>query len=214
MTTMMSRGLLLGLLLVSMLFGSGCSDEKQPAAGDQSPRERQIALTQRIAQIQEQVAQLEKQAAELRAEQNRRLDALHAQSQALTQQFMTLKQDLAGDAVAAPAPLPAVDIKVIPPAPQASEVPLETPAPVKDSNPIMRFILVVILLVALWFIVKIFMGRWAAEDDLTVEAEDEDEGGEDDDLPEDETVQTDLGSITISPEARPPVSRSDENGEK
>ncbi|HOE97584.1 MAG TPA: hypothetical protein PK847_13490 [Candidatus Sumerlaeota bacterium] len=185
-----------GILLILVVACSGQSAERPTATV--STAERDAQLTQKLLEMQEQITNLEQQLAEMQADQTRQINRATQMGQNLSNQLAQMRQTLNAPA---PAPADAPGPAIVPP---AGDQPL-APAPAVDAagdsvNVFLRFILVIILLCAIFFMVKLFMGRWNEEE-------------EDEEEEEDFEYTTEEGSVRLSPEVQAEARQYEESAE-
>lgn len=177
-----------GLLLLGAMACGG--NDQTSAEADARLRELNNRLALQINTMQQHIYQLDKQIVEMRAQQDQRINEMTAASQALTSQLQQMRAVLTPGAVAE-----APQLLVTPPGPAPEAVLDEGASPWLSLT---RLLIVIVLLVAIFIIVKIFMSR-------AQETDDEDE--ELDEPLRDETVSNELGTIRLSPEVQREMSR-------
>lgn len=179
---------------------SACGGDPEPASGSiestvadaASPEDQE----QHLRDLEVQLESLERQSEAMRREVLSRLDQIDVTREALAVQLMSLRGETAepveasSEATAAPA---APSTPAEPEQAAASTASPETAgeAPDSENNPFLRFLLLIFILAAIFFLARIFFDRWGDPEDgerpPTVEA------------------TTDLGKIRFPPgtEVRP-----------
>jgi hypothetical protein len=170
----------ISLLLIAMgavLALAACSDEKAAAPAGAPPADRaqqQAQLNQRLAGLQDRAAALNKLVADMQVDQQQRLQNMNTEVKLLNEQIAQLNRDLgvAGAPPVRPAAPPLAAPSVPAPtapravAPAGAEPAAEAVQP--ESSPsrfLIRLILILIMIAAIAYIIKIFLGRWGEEDE-------------------------------------------------
>ncbi len=164
-----------------------------PATGDHE---------QHLRDLEVQLESLERQSDAMRREVLSRLDQIDITREALSVQLMSLREETGEPAeevavVAPPATSPETGTAATPPV--ASEEKADSTE--REHNPFLRFLLLIFILGAIFFLARIFFDRWGDPEDgerpSTVEA------------------TTDLGKIRFPPgtEARPEEDQDPELGD-
>ncbi len=197
--------LAMGLLVSLGVFTLACGDAPEtsesstadvtatPAAGDHQLQLRDLEL---------QLESLERQSDAMRREVLSRLDQIDITREALSVQLMSLREETGGPAeevavTAPPTASPETGTTTAPPI--ASEEKVDSTE--REHNPFLRFLLLIFILGAIFFLARIFFDRWGDPEDgerpSTVEA------------------TTDLGKIRFPPgtEARPEEAQDAELGD-
>jgi DNA repair exonuclease SbcCD ATPase subunit len=172
------------VVLLTMLVACGGGNGPSPAERE-AARQKQIHLEQQLSALQQQIANLDKEIADMRVEHEQRMNQIIAASQALNNQFNQLKSEVVG-AQNTPVTGPA-NVDVIPPERSA-------------WNNLLRVIIAALLLAAVFILIKYFYGRLHDDDE-----ESDDEGASD------EEYRTDLGRVTITPQAQADQEHQAEN---
>lgn len=176
------RGLAFTLLLALAACGGPESAEVQAPEVTETER---AARELQIADLEAQVAALARQSESVRREVIARLDQIDATRGALEVQLAALRGEAVGapaestaTAVEPPAAVPAAE----PGAPPAAAQPETSPS---ERRPLLRFVLLVFILAAIFFLGRIFFDRWGDPED-----------GE---KPPYVETTTDLGKIRVPP---------------
>lgn len=206
----------LPLMLAAAL--AACGGPAEPAAPAPAIAGPSAEQQQHLQDLKLQLEGLDRQSEAIRREMVSRLDQIDVARQALANQIAGLESEWGGGSAAAPPAAPAPP-SAAPPAPAAPEpaalpgaAPMAPPAaappvaPADDGeNPFLRFLLLIFILGAIFFLGRIFFERWG--------------DGEDGERPSPVETTTDLGKIRFPPgtEARPDeddhgAASDDENG--
>lgn len=213
--------------IIIALAGCEAATQEKTAAPTPTPAEQKLQqaqlFEQRMSTVLDQIAKQDKALSDLRVLQDQTLRKAVEANKALMEEFVALRREMSQTlgyetaqpvqpatpkpAIATPkivAKTPAAALGVAPTKapPQQVKAPAPETAPEKETSrigkAILRLVLVVILLAAIWLIIKIFMGRWAEDDD------------DDDEEEEEEEIQFPMG---VAPEAAGPETEEPDNAQ-
>ena len=195
---------ILNVFLVMFCVGCGvicCSPPSEEAKPQSDPSREggqpgsNVVINERLlANMQEKVERLEQNLTAMQAAHQQQIQENTELVRQLNRQLKALRGELAqGTSGQAPAaatlPIPQGKPQKDTPGKEASaESSSESSA--APSHPFLRLLLVIVLFAAIFYIIKIFMGRWGEEEE------------EEDEEAEDLEIQTDEGVIRISPEVQ------------
>lgn len=171
---------------------------------------RHRRVNERLETLEKKMAQLNDEIAKLNTQQDKQMKSLAGSAKSMSDELALARMELDSREIPTVPLVPKVDgpLKL---QPVMKESPASSPAKPADEKPgfIVRFLLVLIILGAIWILAKIFLGRIEDDDDFDDDMDFTfDEAGERPDT----TYQTDEGMISLSPDVTDAIPDLDSAG--
>lgn len=156
------RLLLLALPVVCAAVSfSSCGGSEEVSDPISLPAAPPTNVERHLSDLEIQVQMLEQQSRSMRRELESRLDQIDATRQSLARQVGNLKDQLGAPATTRTGAAPAATRSQQPSAPPESRAPREP----MNSSWLFRLILLIIIIIPLFFMARLFFGRWGVDED-------------------------------------------------